>query len=200
MFTGIIQGLGIIQSINNLNQFYIKTELDISDCKIGSSLCCDGICLTITSIKKNKDKYLFSVKIGEETIKRSTAKFWKKNLIVNLEKSLKVGDEISGHFVYGHVDDIVKILKIKKLKQILNYYFSKLKFIKYKSFDKYVVEKGSICLNGISLTLANVDKDIFDVSIIQHTYDTTNLSKLKEGDFVNIEFDQIAKYINYKNV
>ena len=192
MFTGIIQGQAkIVNILKDSNSFSFKTDLDLSDCRIGSSISCDGICLTVTSINHENSSYLFNVNIGEETIKRTIAQYWDNNYKINLEKSLKVGEEISGHFVYGHVDTTLKISKIEELSSSWNFYFSTSSLSQY---NKFIVEKGSIAVNGISLTIANVNGDIFDVSIIPHTYENTNFSNLKEGDFVNIEFDALAKY------
>ena len=197
MFTGIIQGQAIVENkFIDSNTFSIKTDLNLSDCKIGSSISCDGICLTVTKIQNENSYYFFNVNISEETIKRTTAQSWDKNSKINLEKSLKVGDEISGHFVYGHVDTVLKILKIEKLNSSWNFYFSTSMLSNHK---KFIVEKGSIAINGISLTIANIKEDVFDVSIIPHTYSCTNLSNLNEGDIVNIEFDALAKYIHLNN-
>ena len=197
MFTGIIQGQAIVANIiKDSNTFTIKTDLDLSDCKIGSSINCDGICLTVTSINYEDSSYFFKVNISEETIKRTTVQYWSNNYKINLEKSLKVGDEISGHFVYGHVDTVVQILKIEKLSASWNFYFS---FSSLSNCNKFIVEKGSIAINGISLTIANVKEDVFDVSIIPHTYNNTNFSNLKVGNSVNIEFDYLARYIHSKN-
>ena len=194
MFTGIIQGQAtIVNILKDSNSFSFKTDLDLSDCRIGSSISCDGICLTVTSINHENSSYLFNVNIGEETIKRTIAQYWDNNYKINLEKSLKVGEEISGHFVYGHVDTTLKISKIEELRSSWNFYFSTSSLSQY---NKFIVEKGSIAVNGISLTIANVNGDIFDVSIIPHTYENTNFSNLKEGDFVNIEFDALARYIH----
>ena len=197
MFTGIIQGQAILANkIEDLNTFSIKTDLDLSDCKIGSSISCDGVCLTVTSINYKNFFYFFNVNISEETFNRTTAQYWDNNYKINLEKSLKVGDEISGHFVYGHVDTVLKILKIEKLNSSWNFYFSTSMLSNHK---KFIVEKGSIAINGISLTIANIKENVFDVSIIPHTYSCTNLSNLNEGDIVNIEFDALAKYIHLNN-
>ena len=197
MFTGIIQGQGnLISRKNNLSEAVIETELDLSDCKIGSSISCDGICLSIISMRNENNKYYFGVNIGEETFKRSTAKYWDNNSKINLEKSLKVGDEISGHFVYGHVDTTLNTLKIEKLDSSWNYFFSTSQLNNNKKHLKFIVEKGSIAINGISLTIANVSEGRFDVSVIPHTYKVTNLSNLKKGDSVNIEFDILARYQN----
>ena len=197
MFTGIIQGQAIVENkFIDSNTFSIKTDLNLSDCNIGSSISCDGICLTVTKIQNENSYYFFNVNISEETIKRTTAQSWDKNSKINLEKSLKVGDEISGHFVYGHVDTLLNISKIEKLNSSWNFYFSTNSLSKY---SKFIVEKGSIAINGISLTIANVKEKVFDVSIIPHTYNNTNLSNLKVGDSVNIEFDSLAKYLHFKN-
>ena len=194
MFTGIIQGQATIENkLADSNDFSIKTNLDLSDCKIGSSISCDGICLTITSINYENSSYFFNVNISEETIKRTIVQYWDNNSKINLEKSLKLGDEISGHFVYGHVDIILKILKIEKLSSSWNFYFSTSSLSNY---TKLIAEKGSIAINGISLTIANVKKEVFDISIIPHTYNNTNLSNLNEGNSVNIEFDALARYIH----
>jgi len=197
MFTGIIQGQAIIANkFKDSNTFSIKTDLDLSDCKIGSSISCNGICLTVTSINYENSSYFFIVNISEETIKRTTVQYWGKNSKINLERSLKVGDEISGHFVYGHVDTVLKISKIEQLSSSWNFYFS---FSSLSNYNKFIVEKGSIAINGISLTIANVEEDVFDISIIPHTYNKTNFSNLKVGDSVNIEFDSLARYIYFKD-
>ena len=194
MFTGIIQGQAIVANvIKNSNMFTIKADLDLTDCKIGSSINCDGICLTVISINYENSAYFFNVNISEETVKRTTVQYWNNNSVINLEKSLKVGDEISGHFVYGHVDTVLKLSKIEKLSSSWNFYFSTSSLSNY---NKFIVEKGSISINGISLTIANVKDEIFDISIIPHTYHNTNLSNLKVGDSVNIEFDTLVKYIH----
>ena len=197
MFTGIIQSQGnLISRKNNLSEAVIETELDLSDCKIGSSISCDGICLSIISMRNENNKYYFGVNFGEETFKRSTAKYWDDNSKINLEKSLKVGDEISGHFVYGHVDTTLNTLKIEKLDSSWNYFFSTSHLNNNKNNLKFIVEKGSIAINGISLTIANVNESAFDISVIPHTYNATNLSNLKKEDPVNIEFDILARYGN----
>ena len=197
MFTGIIQGLGEIEDIDfNNSSYLIKTSLNLSDCKIGSSICCDGVCLTATKIKSIKSDYFFEADIGEETIKRSNLCNWNLGTKINIEKSLKVGDEISGHFVYGHVDATLDVKKINKLKNSWEYEFSLDNLDSFINIKRYIVEKGSIAINGISLTVANVFESSFNISIITHTYQNTNISALKENDKVNIEFDPLARYIS----
>ena len=199
MFTGIIQGLGSIEDIDFNKSFYLlKTSLNLSDCKIGSSICCDGVCLTVTKIRSSKSDYIFEVDIGEETIKRSNLCNWNLDSKINIEKSLKVGDEISGHFVYGHVDATLDVKKINKIKNSWEFEFSFNKSDNSLNFERFIVEKGSISINGISLTVANVFEKSFNVSIVPHTYKNTNLSKINEGDKVNIEFDPLARYISKK--
>ena len=195
MFSGIIQGIGSLLDSNN-NEYKISTKLDLSDCKIGSSICCNGVCLTTTNIEKNEENYLFTANLSEETKLRTNFGTLKKNSDkVNIEKSLKIGEEISGHFVYGHVDSVYKILKIKNLEHSWKFKFEN-KLSKYYDF---IVEKASIAIDGISLTIAHVDKNSFVISIIPHTFNNTNLQFSKEGDFVNVEFDYLARFILKKN-
>jgi len=196
MFAGIIQSLGTIENINEkTNVVSIKTKLDLSNCKLGSSICCAGVCLTIERINKLKDNFFFTANVSEETFKRTNLIYWKKYRKINLEKSLKVGDEISGHFVYGHVDCVSKILEIINLEHSWEFRFEK-NLLKYYDF---IVEKASIAIDGISLTIANVNKNSFVVSIIPHTFNNSILQFSKEGDHVNVEFDYLARFILNKN-
>ena len=191
MFTGIIQNLGRVTSFTN-GELEVSTSLNLSDCKIGSSICCNGVCLTAIEINSNDDEYTFKVNVGEETQQRTnfSNEFFNESVKINLEKSLKIGDEISGHFVYGHVDCTTYVTKIKKLNNSWEFYFQN-----FKNKDKnFIVEKGSIAINGISLTIAKVDNNYFSISVIPHTFDNTNLKYLKEQDLVNIEFDYLARF------
>ena len=194
MFTGIIQGQAIIKNItSNFSEITFETDLNLSDCKTASSINCDGICLTATSIKFENNKYLFTVNISEETLKRSTTKFWNNNYQINLEKSIKAGDEIAGHFVYGHIDCATKISKIYELESSWEFVFQKDN--SNKNMEKFIVQKGSIAVNGISLTVVNVSSDNFSISIIPHTYENTNLNIAKENDLVNVELDALSRYV-----
>ncbi len=191
MFTGIIQDLGTLSQLNQ-SLFNVTTKLDLSNSNEGSSISCNGVCLTAKNITKINDLYKFEVNIGEETLERTNLKKYieSKNLI-NIEKSLTIGDEISGHFVYGHVDTVTPLIKIVKLENSWEYHFK-------KNFDinnKFISEKASISINGISLTIANVFKDYFKISVIEHTYNNTNLRFLRSNDDVNIEFDYLARFI-----
>ena len=191
MFTGIIQNLGSVISYTN-GELEMSTSLDLSECEIGSSICCNGVCLTATAIYNKNNQFFFKVNLGEETQQRTnfSQSLFDKSAYVNIEKSLKIGDEISGHFVYGHIDCITKITDIKIFKNSWEFYF--------KNFENknrnFIVEKGSIAINGISLTIAKEDKNNFSISVIPHTYENTNLKYLKIKDCVNVEFDYLARF------
>ena len=192
MFTGIIQELGTIKT-KERGLYEISTNLDLSKCKEGSSISCNGVCLTAKNITQKDNKlFSFEVNIGEETLKRTNlANYILKKDKINLEKSLQIGDEISGHFVYGHVDTTTTVYKILELENSWEYYFK-------KNFDKnnrFIVEKGSISINGISLTVAIVENNTFMISVIDHTFNHTNLKYLNKSDQVNIEFDYLARFI-----
>ena len=191
MFTGIVQNLGNIINYTN-GKLEISTSLDLSDCKIGSSICCNGACLTVTEINFKDNQYIFTVNVGEETQQRTNFSINTFNELakINIEKSLKIGDEISGHFVYGHVDRTTNITIINKLDNSWEFYFQN-----FMNKDKnFIVEKGSIAINGISLTIAKVDGKNFSISVIPHTFENTNLKYLKVQDLVNIEFDYLARF------
>jgi riboflavin synthase len=191
MFTGIVQNLADVISFKN-GELEISTSLDLSDCKIGSSICCNGVCLTATEINFREDQYTFKVNVGEETQDRTNFSNQEFNKLakINIEKSLKIGDEISGHFVYGHIDRTTNITNINKLDNSWEFYFKN-----FKNKDKnFIVEKASIAINGISLTIAKVDNNNFSISVIPHTFENTNLKYLKEQELVNIEFDYLARF------
>ena len=197
MFTGIIQDIGSISYTKN-GIYEVNTNLDLSDCKEGSSISCNGVCLTANNInKKNNNNYNFNVNIGEETLNRTNlGNVIKNNQKINIEKSLKIGDEIGGHFVYGHVDTVTSIVNIEKLENSWEYYFTQ----NFDNNNRLIVEKASISINGISLTIAKVTKESFVISIIDHTYKNTNLKYLSIDDKVNIEFDYLARFIsNHEN-
>ena len=153
MFTGIIQDLGTIKNKDE-GLYQISTNLDLSKCKEGSSISCNGVCLTAKNITQtDKKSFSFEVNIGEETLKRTNlANSILKNKKINLENSLQIGDEISGHFVYGHVDTITTVSDILEFENSWEYHFEK----NFNKNNRFIVEKGSISINGISLTVAKV--------------------------------------------
>ena len=190
MFNGIVFNTGKVKKKNISNSGLVLTidsKININPKKeIGSSISCSGVCLTLT---KYKNKNL-SFYVSKETIKRSNLSMLKINDIVNLEKSIKFGDRISGHFVQGHIDTMARVKKIKLLGKAWYIDFSI-----EKKFKKYLINKGSIAVNGVSLTIAKVKKNIYQVVVIPHSLKLTNLIKLQEKDLVNIEFDILLKYI-----
>ena len=192
MFTGIIQDLGTIKN-KDVGLYQISTNLDLSNCKEGSSISCNGVCLTAKNITpSNNNSFSFDVNIGEETLQRTNlANSILKNEKINLEKSLLTGDEISGHFVYGNVDTTTKVSDILELENSWEYHFEK----KFNKNNRFIVEKGSISINGISLTVAKVENNTFMISVIDHTFNHTNLKYLNKSDRVNIEFDYLARFI-----
>ena len=194
MFNGIIFNTGSIKKIykrkKGLNIF-IKSDLKISNKDIGISVACDGVCLTLISVKKKIMEFYLS----NETVKRSKFKYLKVNDLINLELPLKYGQNISGHICQGHVDTTGKILNIKKVDKSYIFDFE----INFKE-RKNIIEKASICINGISLTVAKITKKGFNIWVIPHTLKLTNLSKIKKGSFVNIEIDILSKYVkNFLN-
>ena len=190
MFNGIIFNTGKVKKkyIDSSGLILtINSKININSKKeIGSSICCAGVCLTLTKYKNNN----LSFYISKETIERSNLSMLKINDIVNLEKPIKFGDRISGHFIQGHVDTMARVKKIKLSGK--SWYID---FSLEKKFKKYLINKGSIAVNGISLTIAKVKKNVFQVAVIPHTLKLTNLIKLQEKDLANIEFDILLKYI-----
>ena len=195
MFNGIIYNTGKIHSIDKTrNSLFIgiKSKLKFNLRDIGSSVCCDGVCLTLVKIKK-KIIYFY---ISNETLIRSNFKMLKKNQIINLEKSITYGQKISGHFTQGHVDSVGKIQKVKIIDKTWIISFK----ILNKNLTKYLMEKASISINGVSLTISKVTKNSFEINVIPHTLKLTNLQKLKNGNLVNVELDIFSKYIQkYSN-
>ena len=187
MFSGIIQDVGKISSLVKYDNFIRVSILsNIKGYKIGSSICCSGICLTVTSILK---KNTFTVDISPETLDKTNANIWKKGMTINIENSLKLGDEISGHFVFGHVDGIGKLFSIKEISNCWE-----LKIQLPRSLKKFLAQKGSISLNGVSLTINKVKDNIIELMLIPHTFKNTTFSKSKINSLINIEVDMLARY------
>ena len=195
MFTGIVQDLGSIKLIES-GLYQVNTNLDLSECKEGSSISCNGVCLTAKNIKKNQNQIsTFEVNIGEETLMRTNlGKNILANKVINIEKSLKIGDEIGGHFVYGHVDTTAVIRSIEKVNGSY-----KIIFKINKAFLKYFASKGSVSVDGVSLTVNDVDKDSFTVNIVPYTWLHTSFKNYKTGSIVNIEIDILVRYLESLN-
>ena len=189
MFNGIIEHTGKIRNIyrkENNCIIEILSKIKFSKKEIGSSISCSGTCLTLEKYKGNLCKFY----ISKETLNRTNFKTLNKGDLINLEKSLKYGDRISGHFVQGHVDTTSSI---KKVDFVGKSWFINFKLL--KKYNKYLVQKGSITINGVSLTISKILRDGFQVVVIPQTLKFTNLIYLKEKDVVNVEFDVLGKYI-----
>ena len=188
MFTGIVESLGVIVNINEeLDNIHFTVRSEISpELKIDQSLSHSGVCLTVIDIEKN----CHTVTAVKETLDKSALKNLKKGDVFNLERAMKMGGRLDGHLVQGHVDDIAKCVDVKMNEGSWIFTFSF-----NEKFKNLIIEKGSICINGVSLTVFNVTNNSFDVTIIPYTYDNTNFNKINIGDIVNIEYDMIGKYL-----
>ncbi|MFM8659203.1 MAG: riboflavin synthase [Candidatus Nitrosotenuis sp.] len=192
MFTGIVEGIGKVMEIkqNTKNRSAIKMTVDLGKnhkgLKLGQSVALNGVCLTVTGINKSKCDF----EMIEETTKKTDLGNLKVNGIVNIERSLKVGERLEGHFVLGHVDGVGVIKKIEKKPKEVQIWFEV-----PKNLARFVVQKGSIAIDGISLTVVDVKKNLASVCLIPHTIDVTNFSTRKVGDKINIETDILGKYL-----
>tara|TARA_Y100000816_G_scaffold292404_1_gene287483 strand:+ start:1256 stop:1846 length:591 start_codon:yes stop_codon:yes gene_type:complete len=192
MFTGIIENTGIVKEFVKLKDYrlILDTDLKYSDIKKGSSVCCNGVCLTVTAKKKLSKKTKLSFDVSKETVSCTNFNQIKVGDLINIEKSLRVGDEISGHFVFGHVDETAALISSKKIGGSYE-----LRFKISKNLRKYIAKKGSISINGISLTINNIKKSEISLNIIPYTWSKTNLNKLRVGERINLEVDMLARYV-----
>jgi len=194
MFNGIIYNQGVVKKIvkrNKGSNIFINSNLKLTKKDIGVSVASDGVCLTLITIKKKVMEFYLS----DETIQRSRFKFLKINDKINLELPLKYGQKLSGHICQGHVDTVGKILNIKIIDKSFLFDFEII-----KKERKNLIEKASICINGISLTISKVTQKGFQIWVIPHTFKHTNLSSIKKNSLVNIEIDILSKYVrNYFN-
>ena len=196
MFTGIITNLGKITNIKDscnsdleltiaVNQSNINRNLEI-----GCSISCNGICLTLVEKTKSNQEIYLKFQVSKETKDKTTISRWNNNQLINIEFSLRVADELGGHMVLGHIDQTTKITNI--IKSDDSWIFS---FSLPHDLYKHISKKGSITINGVSLTINSVDDHEFSVNIIPHTYNNTNFKNLAINDIVNIEIDTISRYI-----
>ena len=189
MFTGLVEETGIIVDLKKINdglECIIEANLVLEDLKTNDSISCSGICLTATKVNENS----FKVQLVNETLERTTAKHWKESSVLNLERALLPSTRLGGHLVQGHVDTVTTIKNIKRLDESAIFTFE---------IDavnrKYIVEKGSVCLDGISLTVASISETQFTIALIPHTLSVTSWENSRVGDQVNLEVDIMAKYI-----
>ena len=191
MFTGIIEGQGIVKKfdIKTQNRSAAKMGIDLGNLakglQIGDSVAINGVCLTVIHISKNQAEF----EMIDETLRKTNLGMIKSGDKVNIERSLKVGERMEGHFVLGHIDGTGKIIKIEKLSKEIKFWIELT-----KDLARFVVKKGSITVDGISLTLIDVLKNKISICIIPHTMKITNLGSKKIGDKVNIETDILGKY------
>ena len=190
MFTGIIQSKGDIKEILSSREgarLKINTNaLDLSDSKVGDSIAVDGVCLTVTQLSGDG----FTADVSNETLACTTFSGLKQEQEVNLEKSLRANQGIDGHLVSGHVDGIGRVSSVEKDGDSV-----RIQIEAQNDIVKYIAKKGSICINGVSLTVNRVVKNIFDVNIVPHTLSATTLADLSLNSNVNLEIDQIARYV-----
>jgi riboflavin synthase len=188
MFSGIIKSLGVVQSIRTQGttiRIAISSPI-ASELNIDQSIAHDGVCLTVVDVRNGSHE----VEVVRETLSKTTLAYWKEGHVVNLEKSITATTLLDGHLVQGHVDTTLKCLQIEDLNGSWSF-----KFNLPNEYAGLVIPHGSICLNGVSLTVANLYADSFEVAIIPYTFEHTNFRQLHTGDYVNVEFDLIGKYL-----
>lgn len=194
MFTGLISNIGTLRAIDG-QRFSIGCHYELASIDIGASISCDGCCLTVTEVASSSgEPTLFSVDVSNETLERTTLGAWRPGRHINLERSLTLGAELGGHIVTGHVDGVAKIVR----KQTDNGSF------RYDincpgALAKYIAPKGSVALNGVSLTVNSVAGNRFAINLIPHTLTVTTWNEIKIGDRVNLEVDLLARYVERLN-
>ena len=188
MFTGIIETLGTIKEISkDQENLHLKVTTSITnELKIDQSVAHNGICLTVVAIENDT----YTVTAIKETVEKTTISSWQKNDVINIERAMKLGERLDGHIVQGHVDQIGRCLNIEEANG--SWYFT---FEYDKNLSNITIEKGSITINGTSLTVVNSKETEFSVAIIPYTYENTNFKTFKKGTIVNLEFDVIGKYV-----
>ena len=189
MFTGIAEGIGEVSNLekkDDIIRLEVVHSLNLDDLDVNDSISLSGICLTVVQVSENR----FQVEMVPETISRTTAKYWEIGSKLNLERAMLQTTRMGGHFLQGHVDAVIRILKI------VEYENSALFTLEIEdSLIKYIVEKGYVGIDGLSLTVAKKHSDCFDIALIPHTLSITNFSGKNENDNVNLEVDMIAKYV-----
>ncbi|MFO0349204.1 MAG: riboflavin synthase [Alphaproteobacteria bacterium] len=192
MFTGIITDVGTVELVSRRGDttFKIRTRHDPAQIPIGASIACSGACLTVIAKGGVAGEGWFTVEVSAETMSKTTLATWEPGARVNLEKSLRVGDEIGGHIVSGHVDGVGEIVSIKPEGDSLRF-----RIKAPKALARFIAPKGSIAVDGTSLTVNEVDGAVFGVNIIPHTAKETTWGAMREGQGVNIEIDMLARYL-----
>ena len=192
MFTGIITDVGRVASVSGSGdtRFEIETVYEPDSIDLGASIACSGVCLTVIEKGTRDDKHWFAVEASKETLDVTTAGDWQTGHSLNLERALKLGDELGGHIVSGHVDALAEIVNIRPEGDSQRFTFRA-----PKDIMRFVAPKGSITLDGTSLTVNEVDGDTFGVNLISHTQSVTSWGASRAGDRVNLEIDVLARYV-----
>lgn len=188
MFTGIVTDVGTVRAIEQSGdtRIEIETSYDMDDVDIGASIACSGPCLTVVE----KGSGWFAVEASAETLDKTALGDWAVGTQVNLERAMRIGDELGGHIVSGHVDAVAEVVDMTPEGDSMRFSFEA-----PADFAKYIAPKGSVCLDGVSLTVNEVDGNRFGVNIISHTQSATSFGERKIGDRINMEIDTIARYV-----
>ncbi|MCB1562132.1 MAG: riboflavin synthase [Alphaproteobacteria bacterium] len=189
MFTGLVQDIGIVRAVekNGMDmRAEIETHLSLENMSIGASICCAGVCLSVT----DKTEKSFFVDISAETLSKTSLAQWGDGKRINLEPSLRLGDELGGHFVFGHVDGLARVEALDPSGVSL-----RVRLKAPEGLERFIAAKGSVALDGVSLTVNHVQDAFFEVNIIPHTAAYTTLSMLSPGDLLNMEVDMLARYV-----
>ena len=191
MFTGIITDIGEVVRIDRPGDLHarIATRYDVSKIDIGASIACDGVCLTVVALGKAERPW-FDVTISAETVSKTNVGDWRPGTRVNLERALRLGDELGGHIVSGHVDGLAEVVSVRDEGES-----TRIRFRAPEALAKFIAPKGSVALNGTSLTVNEVDGAEFGVNLIPHTKTSTTWGDTEAGDRVNLEIDTLARYV-----
>jgi len=188
MFTGIVTDVGVVQSVAKIADvdYVVRTAYPVDEIAIGASIACDGCCLTV--VERAED--WFKVSVSQETLSKTTLGRWRAGTRINLERALKVGDELGGHMVLGHVDGLARLVEVTPEEGS-----HRLLLEVPAALAKFIAPKGSVCLDGVSLTVNDVEGTRFGVNIIPHTWTVTALGDRRPGDDLNLEIDVLARYV-----
>lgn len=191
MFTGIITDQGRILKLEKAGDLRarIGTAYDVAGVDIGASIACDGVCLTVVALGAEPENW-FEVEISAETVSKTNLAGWAVGSVVNLERALRVGDELGGHIVSGHVDGVAEVTELRDEGDS-----TRVTFRAPEALARYIASKGSVALNGTSLTVNEVTGRDFGVNLIPHTKEVTNWGRVAKGDLVNLEIDTLARYV-----
>ena len=192
MFTGIVTDMGEVARVEErgaLRRLAIRCAYPLESIALGASIACSGTCLTVVATAREENRTIFEVDAAAETLARTTIGGWVQGTRINLERALKIGDELGGHIVTGHVDGIAHLVSREDFDGM-----ARLVFEAPRALSRFIAEKGSVALNGVSLTVNEVERERLSVLIIPHTLKATTLGELKVGDGVNIEVDLMARY------